>query len=44
MDMWTRAPSTTGTFSVKSAHDISALLGGRISPPGGRISPLVEEA
>jgi hypothetical protein len=31
-DKWVWAPSLTGLFSVKSAHDISLSLGGRASP------------
>jgi hypothetical protein len=31
-DKWTWVPSPSGKFSVKSAHDLSLSLGGRISP------------
>jgi hypothetical protein len=37
LDKWTWAPSPSGTFSVKSAHELSAI-------PGGRTSPLAEVA
>jgi hypothetical protein len=32
MDKWTWTPSPSGTFSVKSAHELSAIPGNRSSP------------